>query len=399
MKIKKIKLNTSYLSLYIEGEQGLVFNHASKCLYSVPSIIVAYIFTIDDGLSELEAIQDVSQSFNIAPTELMFFYKKALSFFTNSPLTVTYADGKYPELFELKKHSTRNKKNIKTYVVGDTSFSITCADEVLYAQITPVLLPIETRLNEVDFQIEVKQSSANVKYLDIYCNNLQIEEKLLPAEVLPLIIDRMQILTFQTSDYCFCFHGAALQTSKGVLLLPGESGAGKSTLSALLASKQHKLFSDEMIVLDENFKVMALQLPIAVKSGSWNVLSDHYPELNTLPEFLRLDGRQLKYVWPSSFANPKSTNEHTKTLPCIVTPKFTQDIQDSEQAKKISVIDTISVLTTAGYQVGIELDEVKLEKLLSFIENAQCYELTYNSNKQAERELTLIWEAAYDRAD
>jgi len=398
MKIKKVKLGTSNLSLYIENAQGLIFNRADRCLYSASPIIIAFVFAIDEGLSKSEAIEEISKNFHYSSSDILSCYQQAKSIYSSSTSSATYADGKYPELVKLKGYTKVEDTNYtSTYVVGDTSFSVACLDTTLKKQITSLLQPIETALKEVYFHIEIRKSSGNDKYLDIYCNDLLIEEKLDPKEVLPLIIDRMQILTFQNSDYCFCFHGAVLQSPQGMLLLPGESGAGKSTLSAFLAMNQYKLCSDEMIALDKYFNVKVIKLPIAVKSGSWDVLSDYYPELKTLPEFFRLDGRRLKYVWPSSFAQSNTLNDYAKIQPLILNPNFRGNIEDNVKAEKLSVIDTISILTEAGYQVGMELDEDKLDKLLGFIECSKRYRVSYNSNKQVERELTSIVGTVNDR--
>ncbi|XPF93448.1 hypothetical protein ACM9HF_15675 [Colwellia sp. RE-S-Sl-9] len=395
MNIQKIHLNTSFLSMYIENEQGLIFDHLKKSLYSISPVIVAFIFAIDENLSESEAIDDVSQYFNFSPTDLIFYYQEAKLFFSSSKFPLNYIDSRYPELTKLSGYSKfDDQKNAKSYTVGDSSFSITCENLSLFKIINSLLQPIEKKLDKVHFQIFIKKSVSDDKYFDVFCNELIIEERLLFQEVLPLIIDRMQILTFQQSDYCFCFHGAAIQTYEGVLLLPGVSGAGKSTLSAVLASKSNKIYSDELIVLDKHFNVNALKLPIAIKSGSWDVLSKYYPQLSEQPEFLRLDGRRLKYVWPNSFATNIKQNLKQKYL--IFNPKFNSKSQASVSPEKLSIIDTITMLVEAGYQVGIELNEEKLESLLTFMERAYRYRHTYNTSAQAELEIKRLWERHYE---
>lgn len=397
MNIQKIDLNTSFLSMYIDNEKGLIFDHLNKSLYSISPVIIAFIFAIDENLSESEAIDDVSQYFNFSSTDLIYYYQEAKLFFSSSKLPSNYLDSKYPELTELVGYSKfDNKENAKSYLVGDSVFSITCENLSLFKIISSLLQPIEKILDKVHFKILIKKSVSDEKHFDIFCNDLIINERLLFQEVLPLIIDRMQILTFQQSDYCFCFHGAALQTYEGILLLPGVSGAGKSTLSAVLAAKNNKIYSDEMIVLDKYFNVKVLKLPIAIKSGSWDVLSEYYPELNELPEFLRLDGRQLKYVWPNSFAKHPKEKQNIEQKYLIFNPKFNSKIQAPISPEKLSIIDTITMLVEAGYQVGIELNEEKLEALLTFIEKSCRYRFTYHTSAQAELEVNKLWERCYE---
>ena len=133
-------------------------------------------------------------------------------------------------------------------------------------------------------------------------------------------------------------------------------------------------------------------LPIAIKSGSWDLLSKHYPELNESPEFLRLDGRRLKYIWPPSFSkNTKlSLNTYRKTL--ILNPKFSKNNTSKETVRELSVISTLTMLIGCGYQVGIELNEEKIEKLLAYIQDTKRYHIHYHNNEQVQQTIKSMWE-------
>jgi hypothetical protein len=393
MNIHKIELKTPFLSLYLENEKGLLFNQLETVLYELKPITVAFFLAIDDGLSEYLAIQEISHNCNMSPSELLSEYHKAKALFTSNKSLVNYADGRYPELNNLLGLSSIcSNELINTYIVGTSTFGIACDNSNLQVEIEALLKPIEKELKQVHFKLIIKRTDkcCSSQYYDVFCNDLLIERDLHFAEVVPVLIDRMQILTFQHSDFDFCFHGAALKTAHGNLLLPGKSGAGKSTLSAALTAKQNELYSDEMIVLDKNFHIKVLPLPIAVKSGSWDVLSSHYPELNNATQWQRIDGRKLKYVWPAAFSEPKKTEPYLPSL--ILAPQFCEDgLKTQQRAQKLSVIETITMLTEAGYQVGSELDEANLERFIDFILNTDCYRFSYNKSEQAESELDTLW--------
>ncbi|MFT4937760.1 MAG: hypothetical protein ACI88A_000778 [Paraglaciecola sp.] len=396
MALLKIPLNTAYLSLYLEAEQGMVFHHIKQSLYQLPPLSIAFLLALDEGLDKPRALAEIAQSSQIPPEQLSDTYQQIKSLFNQDHDELCYLDGRYPELAKpLSGIKTAVKKKTLTYQVADATFAILTGSAPLYRDIETLLAPCQKNLEEVDFEITINPQQ---EVYSIYCNELLVEEQLTYPEIIPLIIDRLQILAFQKSDYYFCFHGAALQTPHGDLLLPGKSGDGKSTLSATLANEENGLYSDEIIALNKHLQLCILTLPIGLKSGSWDILATQYPQLADEPVWHRLDGRLLKYVWPSAFAKRchQKNDKHRDFL--LVNPNF-RAAKDTGAAvlpaslpQKLSVIDTISMLTQSGYQLGVELSEEKLQQLIDFISASKCYQLSYANTDQAIQQLKLLWQ-------
>lgn len=456
MALVKIPLNTQYLSLYIEHDKGMVFHHIKQSLYQLPAVSIAFLLAIDEGLTEQRALNEVSTQSNLSEDQIISFYQTVKELFTTAKDELNYLDGRYPELNNvLDGDNHQPLPKATTYQVANSSFAISCQCSQLMSLIQDELSPCAKTLDNVDFQIEIdiqnhaqietqieaqseSQSETQVEpkgnnLFCIYSNDQLFAAKLKFDQVLPLIIDRLQILAFQKSDYYFCFHGAAIHTTKGTLLLPGKSGAGKSTLSAALANLKtnetpNQLYSDEIIAFDQHFNLITLTLPIAVKSGSWQVLEQHYPELNNVHVWHRQDGRLLKYVWPKHFAvppeplepsepshqlasieqqnankfvlvnpnyqnAPQAPNNHKALINQNRLNKFAEraSINPNAQAETLSVIDTIAMLTDGGYQLGVELTEEKLDLLISFITKIKCCKLSYDSTETALSLLESLW--------
>ena len=298
--LTKAVLKTKHLSLYLENNKGLLFNHSNSCLYSLPTLSVFILLLVDEGLSQDEVLETLKKKSDLRHTELLNFYLSISNMLTIQSARLKYADGQYPELTAINTWYAKGhaKNPPHTFQVAEASFLI-LGEPKLIQDIISLLSPIQKVLDHIDFEILIKQDAQSYY---IYSNGLLVEQCNTYLEVMPLIIDRLQVLAFQKSDYKFCFHGAALATPTGNLLLPGESGAGKSTLSALLLDNTHQLYSDEFIALNDRFEITTIPLPIAVKSGSWQVVSEKYPQLSEAKTWHRLDGRQLKYLWPSTFA-------------------------------------------------------------------------------------------------
>jgi hypothetical protein len=396
MALTKIPLNTEYLSLYVEGDKGMVFHHTKKSLYQLPALSIALFIAIDEGFDQQEATQEVAQSSQIPAEKLIDTFEKILTIFCPEKENVSYLDGRYPELSSaLERGKFKPERSAHKFQIANAAFAINTKSEALSNEINLLLQRVKVELDVVDFEIFIKYEG---NAFNIYANEHLVEENLQYEEVLPLIIDRLQILSFQKSNYYYCFHGAALQTPHGNLLLPGTSGAGKSTLSAILSDSENKLYSDEIIALDPNFELSTLNLPIAIKSGSWDILNERYPELKQVTTWSRLDGRMLKYVWPPACVSKRVEDvpHHRKYL--LVNPHFgkikNENLfnQQKNAVQELGTIDTIAMLTGSGYQLGIELNEDKLEKLIDFIDRIPCYRLSYSTSEQARQQLALLWQ-------
>lgn len=394
MPLTKIRLNNPQLVLYTETDEGVVFHKASQSLYQLPALSISLLLAIDEGFSKQKSIERVAKLSNLQESELLAHYQKILRLFNEESTESAYVDAQYPELSTIDKpFSVSSCSSLKTYQVAQTKYSIDIKSTNLFTTISTLLYPCEKTLSMVDFQIAVIACVNKNNFFDIVCNGLVIERELPFDHVLPHLIDRLQILSFQNSDYQYCFHGAALETENGSLLLPGKSGAGKSTLSAVLASDGMQLYSDEMIVLNEHFQIMTLNLPIAIKSGSWKILEKRYPELKGESVWLREDGRRLKYIWPTCFVQSNIANMLTSKNTLLINPCYqTTKIPQAKSQVRLSLIDTLVLITGGGYQVASELTENKIDQLFNFISEQPCYQLNYDSTEQVIYLLEDIWQ-------
>lgn len=390
MLMKKIRLSTPALSLYLEDDQGIVFHHRTRTLYQLSTLSVAFFLAIDEGLSQTQCITEIAELTKIPSENLNSTYQQTRTLFQSAAEDMTYLDGQYPDVKSYSGSRPLSElKHCNTYQVGGVCFAFSASDKDIFIAIEHILEPIKVQKKAIDFHIDVRLSvQGSKKGYEVFSNNLMIEESLTKEQTVPVVIDHIQVLAFQLSSYLFCFHGAALKMPLGNLWLPGKSGAGKSTLSAVLASRNYPLYSDEMIIVDRDFNMKALELPIAIKSGSWDLLATHYPELKQEESWQRLDGRRLKYVWPKHFGTMQDSCNEDPFL--IYSPTYCKD-STCVHAIKNSVIETIGRLINGGYQVGVELNEQTLEEFIEFIEKAQCYRHTYNKTQQAENELARLW--------
>jgi len=86
---------------------------------------------------------------------------------------------------------------------------------------------------------------------------------------------------------CGILHGCAMEWHGKTFALLGKSGAGKSTLAAHLASQGARYVSDDLLFLLDDGTVPRLVMPPSIKIGAWDLVSPHFPALQTVPSFLK----------------------------------------------------------------------------------------------------------------
>jgi len=382
MNLIKVPLNSSYLTLYVDNECGVVYHHIQQSLYCLCPLSLSLFIALDEFSSERQAITFVKEQNDVPDNQIQAALKQVKLLFQQDLPAISYKDGQYPELVT-KGTFIEYPLNHNCFIcsVDKLIFAFRVSNNQLFHEISSLLKPIAAHLEDrhvdgsvpVDFKFELTDTELGITFS---CNTMVLESALTYEQVMPHVIDRMQILTFQDTDFQYCFHGAAIKKAQHVILLPGSSGAGKSTLTATLAAHGYQVFSDEMIVMDGNYQLLSIPLPIAIKSGSWSVLCEDYPELDKLSTWQREDGRMLKYVWPKQFSTDNSYQDLT-----VINPDFSAESKHNLtnfQCRELSLIATIRMLTESGYQVHEQLLNNEVEQLFEFLMSTSCYQLSYS---------------------
>lgn len=231
---------------------------------------------------------------------------------------------------------------------------------------------------------------------DVSGNGLPLRTAVAEAAVMPLLMDLIQIMHYQRSDYLLAVHAAVVVQQGSALILPGVSGAGKSTLCAHLAAEGFAVYSDELAVLRApDAIVQPLPLPVAVKSGSWALLQARYPVLAAAPVWERADGRRLKYL-PLPVPDQLSATADTLAAPLlgisrqvVVFPRY-DSACEQPTLQAITPLELLAGLTQAGYQLPHAPDNTLVERLLAFAQGTPAYRLHYADLAAAQHLLTPL---------
>jgi hypothetical protein len=187
-------------------------------------------------------------------------------------------------------------------------------------------------------------------------------------------------------------HAAALRKGTYDIIMPGSSGSGKSTLSAYLAAHGWQYLGDDVVAVGSkthcnNTYVLPFSTSIGIKPGSWALLAPYYPCIPQLPVIPYAD-RRAKFI-PLEAAN-KEILKKQRNL--IVFPRYVPGCKEAE-IKRLSNADTLTKIINSGLTLGLLTPEsTNIRKLIKFISQTMCYEVSYASLKDAEIALKNLCE-------
>ncbi|TKB44660.1 hypothetical protein [Thalassotalea mangrovi] len=431
--MQHIPLNNTQLQLLVDGEQGLLFCHQRNTLHKLEPAGIALLLVMDAGVDKQQCIAQITNLSRQSVEDIESLYWLLSGLYharfdadvdanlppsNNEPLR-QYRDSLY---FEIAKRnafrtdrclaSPQAKENcpepeLLWIRIAGLVFRLCCKHQRLRTELEQIFKPVSFLATDVagcaEFAFEIKigkhapaisdaPDSESLQF-EFYSQGKLIATELKFNQVAPVLIERIQILTYQASGFRFCFHGAALSENRKLLLLPGKSGAGKSTLTAYLAKRGFAVHSDEMIAFNDKFDALTIAMPIAIKRGAWAPLENEYPQLKHQPVWQLKDGRDVKYVWPDDDISQDTSTTFYSDCDSVyfIAPDFTTSTQLKSQAmpkepvhsRQLTVIEMLELLIRGGYQVGHELSASDVKDLTNFMDSADRDVLSYCSSEQA----------------
>jgi len=378
---KKIPINNSNYIAYQRDESIILF-HKKNCDLNVLSGISAWIFLmIDDDIPYNEVSKKAGDLDNF---ELIYSQMQKLH---HSPSS---KDNRYRQEFdnildtEAKKFYSYDSSESIHLSIANRKVHIFSKNEELIIkckQFFQVFTRTDTSTSRFNFEIIFSNNSI---YIYIYCNTIFLAKMTDIKEFMPVFVDHIQNILYQSTNYLLSFHSASLAKENSALLIPGTSGSGKSTLCMGLINNGFRCFSDEISVISLSKQLLSIPLPASIKTGSWKLFENIYPELKTAEKWYRKDGRILKYLHIPKNKFPSVEQEKNITSYTIIFPHYNEHCK-SITSKKLNGIHILAELTRSGYQIKHELSKEKLEKIFDWLDNIKAYTICYSSQEEAQQ--------------
>lgn len=190
-------------------------------------------------------------------------------------------------------------------------------------------------------------------------------------------------LVWPNNPLCALIHGGCVALGDKAACFVGISGSGKTTFIARLVSQGLTYLSDDLIGIDTSGRALPWPMPMSVKLGSWDTLSNSYPSLETAPTF-KVKGTQARSVKPATDAwelGPTKTH-------LLVFPRYSSG--GATQLVRLSQFETLRRLIEAGFLIESPVDAERVEIVVQWLERLPAYSLNYGDVDDAAARVTSL---------
>ncbi len=171
-------------------------------------------------------------------------------------------------------------------------------------------------------------------------------------------------------NYELALHAAALLRNGRTLLLCGKPGSGKTTLAVGLIQAGFGYAADDVTLLDAAGQGIGLAFAPGVKSGSWPILGEYFPELDGSAIYRRPDRKRVRFLLPKNHVPSGPRPVGWVVLLCRK-----RDTEPSLQV--IDPTDILSGLLNGALARNEQLSSTAFDVLCQVIRSVQGFRLTY----------------------
>ncbi len=180
---------------------------------------------------------------------------------------------------------------------------------------------------------------------------------------------------------------AILYRNTGVVFV-GESGAGKTTLAAALSCLGFTFLSDDVLpVENKTFSIIPVPVSSCLKSGSWPVIEEFYPEIYDLPSYQR-GGESVRYL-PVKSSSVAPVLKYMLLYPKYVEAADTKIESMSNVEKFVGIIQSQSLLKR--FTNGSVVQDV-----IDWLSEIEAYKITYSDINKVAPAICSLVDVKYD---
>jgi hypothetical protein len=259
--------------------------------------------------------------------------------------------------------------------------------------------PNEQAVHEYLAHLRVADESADrLPILDLYtrplgyrleCDGSLVDHCTDPEGLIPMVHGNLIMAAYRRSDCIVALHAAAVSRKDTCVLLVGVAGSGKSTLTSALLQAGFRYLADDTVLLSRPpVRVRGVTSRVCLKAGSWPIVAKRSPQVMTLPEHRRRDGKRVRYWLPEHLCVDDIVLD---ALPAraLVFVRYSPTAEPS--LRTIGPGQALVQLAKSGYDVSEVLDRQLVGALVEWIAGIDCFELNYNDeNCAVERVAALL---------
>ena len=170
-----------------------------------------------------------------------------------------------------------------------------------------------------------------------------------------------------------CLHAASVSYNSNALVIPANSGAGKSSFTSWLVANGFDYITDELILMDDNFRIDGLARPIQIKSHGIAAIQHLLVEKDPQQGPAFYPGKMANAVPVSSLGGQTSeASEHQLKL--MIFPHYKKSAEF--EFKKLSSAEA-GMSLMANHVNARNLEGHGFKAMMKMIRQTQCYSLEY----------------------
>ncbi|HVG83597.1 MAG TPA: DUF692 family protein [Vicinamibacterales bacterium] len=264
------------------------------------------------------------------------------------------------------------------YRLLSTTFEVEVPSPALLARLHEALGHLSTSDAPVDVFIQVLPTGEGGWLL--LENETVVAEGRQETGVVPAVKQQLRWRAVASYPSLMSLHAGVVSFGGGCMLLPAPTGSGKTTLTAALVRAGATYYSDEIAVFDaDTLAVIPVPLSLTVKDGSLEPVRQLYPEVDTLTPHVREDSVRVRYLPPPAAVLPASGASMRARW--IVFPRYAADAATS--LHPIDRPTALRRLLEESYVPAGSLNRARVESLVGWMREVDCYELPFSSLERA----------------
>lgn len=176
----------------------------------------------------------------------------------------------------------------------------------------------------------------------------------------------------------FVAHAAAVCCNNNVLFMPTYAGQGKSTLTISLTTKNYQIINDDIVPINFDGSITAINSPLKIKSGAWTTLSSIYPEILDKAIITRADEQAMRLWSPSqNYCVPGSKYKVTH----LIVPEYKPT--GKAQLQSLSHDSVVRCLLKSEPYLPYLITQSYLKAILHWVNQIAAWHIAYSTTEEA----------------
>jgi hypothetical protein len=265
-----------------------------------------------------------------------------------------------------------------TFTIRGKVFALAIEPDEIATFIHVALQHLETPNAQADVRLQVREADDRERVLIV--NGIERLRMREGAQVMGALDQVILEHLHPKIDWLAMMHGGGIARGNAGFAIPGACGSGKTTLIAyLLANKGYTYISDDLIALAApDGRIVPWPLPLGPKEGSWDLLSEWYPDLPSAPKYRTQlgDARQIQ-------PPPNAWDTEPPLLRGFIFPRYIAGA--TAKLIRLTPFEALQRLMGDRIWLGYPMTERRVSAFLAWLDNTPAYFIVHGNVADAAR--------------